>query len=41
MRELRLPLRERLSWGSPMSQTYTLPYTLKEPSEETEHMYLA
>ena len=24
-----------------MSQTYTLPYTLKEPSEETEHMYLA
>lgn len=24
-----------------MSRTYTLPYTLKAPSEETEHMYLA
>lgn len=24
-----------------MSKTYTLPYTLKAPSEETEHMYLA
>lgn len=24
-----------------MSKTYTLPYTLKAPSEKTEHMYLA
>ena len=24
-----------------MSKTYTLPYTLKELSEETKHMYLA
>ncbi|WP_419838944.1 type II toxin-antitoxin system HicB family antitoxin [Candidatus Poriferisodalis sp.] len=24
-----------------MSKTYTLPYTLKAPCEETEHMYLA
>ena len=24
-----------------MSKTYTLPYTLEAPSEETEHVYLA
>ncbi len=41
MRDLPLPVRERHSWGAPMSKRYTLPYTLKAPSEETEHMYLA
>ena len=40
-RELPLSARERDSWGALMSKTYTLPYTLKAPSEETEHMFLA